>query len=400
MKPTGYSSTFFLLCSVALCTMIGSNLLNPLLSIFAKGLGAGSLQIGIVVSGYWIARVLMEIPAGFLSARFGYYRLLVTGLSLSATGSFLGSLATDPYTLTLARAVTGLGDPLFFGVAMTFIVNLFDESRRGSSMGLFQGIEYLGSFLGASFSGYVVALLDFRISFVLSGVISTIAVVLVTLPRNLRKMEEKEDNLQAPALTLSSIRTVLKSRNLPIVSSSIFAQFILGTGVFITILPLYANQQLGMSLQEIGLLMGARSAGYTLFMFFMGYISDRVGRKPVLFFGLIVTGVLTILLSMAYTFPLLTLLIFFIGMSTGAIWIVCPVLAAEGVSPSERGPAIGTYRTFIDLGSVFGPIIMTATQIGLGFSACFYLSALILLANLVPTLGIRENIRKSEQRKA
>ena len=379
--------------------MIGSNLLNPLLSIFAKRLGAGSLQIGIVVSGYWIARVLMEIPAGFLSARFGYYRLLVTGLSLSSVGSFLGSLATDPYTLTFFRAITGLGAPLFFGVAMTFIVNLFDESRRGSSMGLFQGVEYLGSFLGASFSGYVVSLLDFRMSFVLSGVISAIAVVLVTLPSNLRKMEAKGDNPHAPALTPSAIRTVLKSRNLPIVSSSIFAQFVLGTGVLVTIFPLYANQQLKMSLQEIGLLMGARSAGYTLSMFFMGYVSDRAGRKPVLFFGLIVTGVLAILLSMAYTFPLLTLLIFFIGMSTGAIWIVCPVLAAEGVSSSERGPAIGTYRTFLDLGSIFGPIIMTATQASLGFSACFYLSALILFANLAPTLGIRETVRKSNREK-
>ena len=341
----------------------------------------------------------MEIPAGFLSARFGYYRLLVTGLSLSSVGSFLGSLATDPYTLTFFRAITGLGAPLFFGVAMTFIVNLFDESRRGSLMGLFQGVEYLGSFLGASFSGYVVALLDFRMSFVLSGVISAIAVVLVTLPSNLRKMEAKGDNPHAPALTPSAIRTVLKSRNLPIVSSSIFAQFVLGTGVLVTIFPLYANQQLKMSLQEIGLLMGARSAGYTLSMFFMGYVSDRAGRKPVLFFGLIVTGVLAILLSMAYTFPLLTLLIFFIGMSTGAIWIVCPVLAAEGVSSSERGPAIGTYRTFLDLGSIFGPIIMTATQASLGFSACFYLSALILFANLAPTLGIRETVRKSNREK-
>jgi MFS family permease len=374
--------------------MIGSSLLNPLLSIFAKDLGATGVQIGLVVSGYWIARVLMEIPAGFLSSKFGYYRLLVIGLSLSAAGSFLCSFAAEPYVLTLARAVTGFGAPLYFGVAMTLVVNLFDDRRRGSAMGIFQGLEFIGSFIGATFSGYVVALLDFRRSFVLSGIISTIAVVLIVLPENVRKMETKKGDPESPAFKLSTIRNVLRSRNLLIASSAIFAEFIMGTGVLFTIFPIYAKEQLGISIEEIGLLMGARSAGYSLAMLSMGYVSDRLGRRPVLLFGLALTGILAIFLSMTNVALLLATVIFFVGVSTGAIWIVCPVLAAEGVSPLERGPAIGTYRTFLDLGSVFGPITMTAVQAGFGFNACFYLSALILFINLVPALWVREIIRR------
>jgi MFS family permease len=40
-----------------------------------------------------------------------------------------------------------------------------------------------------------------------------------------------------------------------------------------------------MSLTDIGFVQGARSIGYVLSMLFMGTISDRIGRKPVILFG-------------------------------------------------------------------------------------------------------------------
>ena len=61
-------------------------------------------------------------------------------------------------------------------------------------------------------------------------------------------------------------------------------EFVLSSGVIYTIYPLFARENLGMSLTDIGLIMGARSLGYVIAMFIMGSIADRIGRKPVLTF--------------------------------------------------------------------------------------------------------------------
>jgi predicted MFS family arabinose efflux permease len=68
-----------------------------------------------------------------------------------------------------------------------------------------------------------------------------------------------------------------------------------------------------------------------------------------------------------------------------------PVLAAEAVKPHQRGAGIGVYRTFFDLGSVFGPIIMTAVLAAYGITYCFYLSAGLLLVSVPAAMMIKED---------
>lgn len=388
------SVTYILLCIIGLCSMLGSSLLQPILSIYAKELGASALNVGFIVSGYWITRFIMEIPAGFLSARFGYFRPLVIGLFISMVGCFLSGLAVDPLTLMLSRALTGIGAPLFFGVSMILVVDIFDERTRGSAMGVFQGIEFAGSILGSAISGFIVASVGFKTTFIVSGLISAISVVLIALPPYIRKISRKR-NADAHLLRLSSMARVLGRRNLLIVSSSIFAEFVMTSGVLYTMYPIFAKERLGLTLQEIGLLMGARSAGFTVSLLFIGYVSDRVGRRSVLLAGLGLTGLLVLILSSMSTVTPIATIIALIGISTGAIWIVCPVLAAEGIPTQERGPAIGAFRTFMDLGSVFGPILISASQEVFGFNACFYLSSLLLLVNILPAMWIREATKGS-----
>jgi len=392
MSPKGYSASFFLLCVIALLTMFSNSLVNPLLSIFAKRLGAQGVYIGLAISAYWVSRIVMEIPSGFASSRFGFNRPMAAGLVLTALGCGLCSFVADPLQLILARALMGLGAPLFFAVAMTYVVNLFDAQRRGRAMGLFQGIEFFGTVVGSTFSGYIISLLEFRGSFLLSAGMVIAGLALLLGPPHIRR--DASTNPESSGLSLSSLGEVFFNRNLLTVSSATFAEFVMSTGVIYTVFPLYADEQLGFSLTGIGLIMGARSVGFVLSLLTMGSVSDRIGRRPVLLFGLASTAILMSALSFATSFLSIAGVVLLIGVTTGAIWIVCPILAAEAVSPSNRGAAIGTYRTFFDLGSILGPIIMTGVLGLYGVTACFYLAAGLLLVNLVPSFGIRESRRE------
>ena len=181
--------------------------------------------------------------------------------------------------------------------------------------------------------------------------------MLIALPPNVR--HESASMPKIPAMKLSSLPKVFTNKILIIVSFATLMEFILSNGVIYTIYPLFAKESLGMSLTDIGLIMGARSLGYVIAMLMMGSIADKIGRKPVLLFGVASTAAMTMVLNFASGIIMTAAILFCIGITTGAIWIICPVIAAEAVEPENRGAAIGTYRTFFDLGSIFGPIIMT-----------------------------------------
>jgi MFS family permease len=389
MSFKGYSGAYFVLCGIALLAMYSTSLMFPLIPLFAREMGASGVVIGFTVAGYWVSRILMEIPSGLISQRFGYFRSMAVGLGLNVVGTFLSALARDPFQFTLARALMGIGAPLFFAVATTFVLNLFDAERSGSAMGIFQGIEFGGTILGSAFSGYLAALFDFRTSFLVSaGLILLSMVPLVLLPH----VKEKSKGMTGGStLAFSDIREVFRNRNLLIVSSATFAEFVMSVGILMTIFPLFAVERLGVSLPNVGLLMGSRSVGFVISMFTMGVISDRVGKKPVMLFGLGATAVLILALGFVSSFWGIAAVIFVLGISTGAIWIVSPVLAAEAVEPDQRGAAIGTYRTFFDLGSILGPIIMAWVFEAYGMLPCLYLASALLLLNLVPAMRLGEN---------
>jgi MFS family permease len=389
MSSKGYSGAYFVLCGVALISMLSMSLLSTVIPLFARELGASGVVIGFTVAGYWISRILLEIPSGLISQRFGYFRSMVVGLGLNVAGALLSAFAQDPFQFFLARALMGIGAPLFFAVATTFVLNLFDKERRGGAMGIFQGIEFGGSILGSAFSGYLAAMFNFRTSFLVSaGLILLSMVPLVLLP-HIRG--ESGRMVTGSSLSFSDIREVLRNRNLLIVSSATFAEFVMSIGVLMTIFPLFAVESLGISLTDVGLLMGSRSVGFVLAMFTMGAISDRVGRKPVMLFGLGATAVLIAALGFVSSFWGIAAVIFVLGITTGAIWIVSPVLAAESVEPDQRGAAIGTYRTFFDLGSILGPIVMASVFEAYGMVPCLFLASALLLVNLVPAMRLGEN---------
>jgi len=70
MSLRDYPKSYYLLCIVAFLSMFSIMLTNPILSIYAKDIGATGVMIGWAVSGYWISRVVLEIPSGYISSKF------------------------------------------------------------------------------------------------------------------------------------------------------------------------------------------------------------------------------------------------------------------------------------------------------------------------------------------
>ncbi|MFQ6077207.1 MAG: MFS transporter [Candidatus Bathyarchaeia archaeon] len=148
-----HQRAYFLICVASFVSMVGGGLTNPLLPLFAEELGASTLLIGMVVSGFWMTRSFVEVPSGYVSDRIGPKTPLVLGLLLSGVSAFLSALARDPYQLILARGLWGLGSALFFCTAMALMVEILGAQSRGRSFSTWMGTVWGGSLIGTLVSG-------------------------------------------------------------------------------------------------------------------------------------------------------------------------------------------------------------------------------------------------------
>ena len=99
---------------------------------------------------------------------------LVTTAGLLLTG-YVGSMVD----LLLYRSITAIGYGVVFVTAQTYIANNTPAAERTRGMALFLASFFAGSLSGAAIGGILVDRLGFRATFLLSGILSAVAVLFV-----------------------------------------------------------------------------------------------------------------------------------------------------------------------------------------------------------------------------
>ena len=153
-------------------------------------------------------------------------------------------------------------------------------------------------------------------------------------------------------------------------------------GVMSTVFQLYLHQQLSFSVEVIGIIMSARTAGLILATVFAGYLSDRFGREPVIIGGFVITSLSLVLYTSITPFEGILLLGIVDGWGSGMVSTTLMVLLSDLVTPHLIGGAIGLYRTFMDFGGIIGPIVVMYLFTDIGVYVPFYIAAGLFLINL------------------
>lgn len=157
---------------------------------------------------------------------------------------------------------------------------------------------------------------------------------------------------------------------------------LIGFGMVIPILPYYANTPpYNATPLEIGFLV----ATYSLMQFFfspvLGRLSDKYGRRPVLFLSLLGSAVGYFVIGMAGTL----LLVFagrVIGGITGGNISTAQAYIADVTSRENRAKGMGLFGAAFGLGFVFGPAIAGMLS-KFGVHVPFYVAAVLSLVNAV-----------------
>src|ERR1700737_2931686 len=128
----------------------------------------------------------------------------------------------------------------------------------------------------------------------------------------------------------------------------------LGIGFFLPILPLFIAGRGATSLL-VGLVFGAGIAGRALVQYPAGWLSDRVGRRPVLVLGLLAYALLFPLYLLPVPAFALIAVRFVHALAGGSVSIAATALIADLTATEERGQAFGRLRASDMAGILLGP---------------------------------------------
>ncbi|MCF2862558.1 MFS transporter [Pseudoalteromonas sp. Cnat2-41] len=133
------------LASVFAFRMLGLFMLMPVLAVYGQSLsGFSPLWIGLAIGAYGLTQALLQIPMGWLSDRIGRKRVIIGGLVLFTLGSMVAACAESMYTLTLGRALQGMG--AIASALLALAADLSRDEQRPKVMAV------IGMCIGMSFA--------------------------------------------------------------------------------------------------------------------------------------------------------------------------------------------------------------------------------------------------------
>jgi DHA1 family multidrug resistance protein-like MFS transporter len=336
--------------------ILGISIISPVLPQYALSFSIPVALVGWAVSAFALARLVMDIPAGFLADRFGRKRNMVFGLVLIILSSIAAGTAEDYTWLILARIVEGIGSALYITSATTWVAQVTAGESRGRYMSLYTGLIFAGTSFGPTIGGYTAARFGLNAPFFAYAIFAFVGLIAT--------LRLKEPASSAPAasqeMRIKDIVGVLSNGPFMLVNLSVLALFFMRAGVRSTLVPLYASLNLGLSEERIGLLLTVAAIVTSACSFPSGWLSDKVGRKRPIMACLFLSGIAVLLIPLQGSLAGLTGIMVFYGLATGLQGSIAAWPA--DVAPKGRlGTSMGVYRVMGDIGMVLGPI--TATYI-------------------------------------
>jgi MFS family permease len=381
---------YYLMVISGTLTMLSGGLLWPVYVPYVRTEFTASLQVvGLAVSGYFLLRMLSEFPIGVLSDRTGPKAPLIIGRVLAVSGSYMCYRTTNIWVLIFARTIWGMGDASFFCIGMSYVSKLFTSERRGRAIGIFQAVEMIGGLIGQTVGGYTASQYGPRINFFLTTIMALVALLSVSMIKG----EGRTQKIKKDISFIPSKDEIVKVLNRVVLIACIInlVVMIINQGLLATILPLYVIESIGFSLKDYAFLVSAGTIGSITGNLVGGALSDKIGRKRILLIAFII-GTLSILgLTIFTTLVPMLALMFFKGIFWGIVYGVVPAYIADSVPDEVRGIGIGTFRTFMDMGGLIGPVAMTTivTFIGVnGYLYSFYIGAASIIFLILLTLSL------------
>jgi MFS family permease len=394
-----------------LLSSLGTSIANVGLPSFAQAFGASFHQVQWIVVAYLVAVASLIVGAGRLGDLAGRRRMLLAGILLFGAASSFCSAAPTLGLLVAARAAQGAGAALMMAMTLALAGGTVPKDRIGRAMGLLGTMSAIGTALGPTLGGVMIAVAGWRALFLINLPIAILAFLLAIrhLPADPERAKGERAGFDLPGTLLLALTLGLYALALtvglgfgPLGASLLLAAAGLGAMLFLLIEaraasplieratlrqaglkaglaagalvstvmmatlvvgPFYLSLSLGLETTAVGLAMSAGPIAAALAAVPSGRLADRIGPGRAGQVGLagMAGGCVLIALAPAalgvsgYVAPMMVVAAGYALFQTANNSAVM-----GGVAPERRGVVSGLLNLSRNLGLVSGASLMGA----------------------------------------
>ncbi len=337
--------TLLICCGVIFTDMVGYGVITPSVPIFAKLLKASDAEIGLALSAYSVAFILVILPFGYFVDKVGRNDLVIgLGMLCLAISSLTLIFTTSVWTLVAARAFQGAASAISWVAAQPLASRSTEGSKRkGLEISLISTAFGLGLIAGPLIGGIGDFKTPFIVCFTLAMSFSLISFI------GLREHVK----VDAVLYDRKGIIVFFKNRGIFIGCLSIFSIYCC-IGMAEVLFPLYMDS-LSFIKSDIGFLFGILAISLTLSQPLIGIAIGRFGTNPVLFSGSLITAVSLSMMVNFSSFNTWVSVFIILGIAMGTLVTTSMYLISKSSVQEEQGMAYGLWNLSFSIGYLIGP---------------------------------------------
>ena len=333
--------------------MAGQGVIGPVLPLYAKDFGVSATVVGLTLTVFALARLILNVPAGMIADRFGRRILLIGGPILTSIGMFGSGFAGDIWSLLIWRFIAGGGSAFYMSGALIYLIDIAPSDRRARYVATNQWALSVGVALGPGIGGLVAERWGLAAPFHVVGVIALVAATYAIF-----RLPETRNSTGRASESKSPVRdAALIIRSAPFVAIAFVTGTIFMTraGTRATLVPLHADDTLSWGPGEIGLVFTATGI-MTLFTLWPAtWATENIGRASVIMFSGLAAALGTLVIAASSTPLWFVMGNIILTLGTGTAGPAPAAFVADLFPEELRGLGIGLYRSAGDVGFVIGP---------------------------------------------
>lgn len=342
----------FVLALAIFATMLGNGVVMPFIPLYSQQFGAEGFTIGVLFGSHSASRTFLLPFIGRASDRRGRKEFLLWGLALYAASSVAFLLANSLFVLTLVMALQGVATAMVQPISMAYVGDLTPKGQEGRYSG-YINTAFLGGVAGGPVLGGVVRdLYNMQASFILLGILSLLALILLWL-----FLPEVRHEKNTDTTTHLPLREIFSCH--PLVGMSVFRlSYAAANAAIWVFVPLLAAQLLALSTSQIGLLISLNVLVSTVMQAPCGRLADRVTNKVTLIvIGGLVSAVSLALFPLATTYWHLVVLNLLVGAAFGLAYPAHMAVAMENAKGFGMGTVMSLLLTVHSFAMTVGPML-------------------------------------------
>jgi MFS family permease len=280
--------------------------------------GISAVAIGALMTARELAMGVSSLPGGILSDRLQRHRAVIMAACMALFGLgwlLIGGAFIYPL-LVIGMVLVSTATSVWHLPSMAEISRRFSK-KKGASLAIFGIGGSVGDIFGPVITGLLLSLMAWRAVISFYAVVPLLMVFwfIWSFKRSASTRQFDGTTAEQDADLKTQINTTIKYFKTTSIWKVNLVAGLRGMcfTIYVTFLPLYMKEGLGFSSKSVGFHFGLLWAIGIVASPFMGHLSDRLGRKPVLIPALLCSGTLTILLAVFGKGIVFTLIICMLG---------------------------------------------------------------------------------------